>query len=141
MSKYKSPLSPRVKHMVEWQLEHYWQDKRNIEQYWADAIPSPTQKYTEGSGSSTVSREAESTALRIATSPYITQTERSIKAIECVLGAVESVDRKLIDLIYWKQAYTVEGAAQAVNLGTVTAYRHINKVLHNIALEMGYISI
>lgn len=141
MSKYKSSMSPRVKNMVEWQLEHYWQDKQNIERYWNDNLPSPTPKYSDGSGGGEVSRNVENTVLRISSMPYIVQTERSVKAIERVLGAAEDLDRKLISLIYWQQAYTVEGAAWAVHIGKSTAYRHINDILRKIALELGYISV
>ena len=97
---------------MEWQLEHYREYKDQIQQYWADMIPSATPKYTDGKGGGEVSRNAENTALRIATSPYLMQIERSCKAIEYVLKNADNIDRKLVDLVYWKQAYTVTGAAQ-----------------------------
>ncbi len=140
MGKCKSTMSLRVKNMVEWHLEHYWQDKQNIDQYWNDSIPSPTPHYTEGH-SGNAERSTEATVLKIASSPYIAQTERSIKAIERVLNSADEIDRKLVRLIYWQQAYTVEGAAWAAHISKSTAYRHINDVLRKIALELGYISI
>lgn len=141
MPKYKSSISPRVRGMVEWQLEHYREYKDEIQQYWADMIPSATPKYTDGKGSGEVSRNTENTALRIATSPYLVQTERSCKAIEYVLKNADELDRKLVELVYWKQAYTVAGAAQILHVNKATAYRHINDVLLKIALELGYVSI
>lgn len=141
MTKYKSSISLRVRGMVEWQLEHYREYKSEIQRYWDDMIPSPTPKYTDGAGGSEISRNAENTALRIASSPYILQTERSVKAIEYVLKNADDIDRKLVDLVYWKQAYTVAGAAQVLHMNTVTAYRHINGILLKIALEMGYVSL
>ncbi len=141
MTKYKSSISPRVRGMVEWQLEHYREYKGEIQRYWDDMIPSATPKYTDGTGGGEVSRNAENTALHIALSPYIVQTERSCKAIEYVLKNADDLDRKLVDLVYWKQAYTVNGAAQILHVNQSTAYRHINDILLKIALELGYVSI
>ena len=139
MPKYKSSISRRVRGMVEWQLEHYREYKDEIQQSWADMIPSATPKYTDGKGGGEVSRNAENTALRIASSPYLVQAERSCKAIEYVLKNTDDIDRKLVELVYWKQAYTVAGAAQLLHMNTVTAYRHINNILLKIALELGYV--
>ena len=141
MPKYKSSISPRVRGMVEWQLEHYREYKDEIQQYWADMIPSATPKYTDGKGGGEVSRNAENTALRIATSPYLMQIERSCKAIEYVLKNADDIDKKLVELVYWKQAYTVTGAAQCLHIGKTRAYERLNKMLLNIARELGYIPI
>lgn len=142
MSKYVFTLSPRVKGMIEWQLEHYHESKRQIEQYWADMIPSPTPNYSaEGGGSHYVNRTTETVVERIATSPYIEQTVRSCKAIERVISDLDDTDIKLIDIVYWKRSYTVEGAARILHIDRATAYRHINGILSKIALELGYVSI
>ena len=141
MAKYKYSMPPRVKSMVEWQLEHYWQDKQNLEQFWRDSLPSATPNYSGMPGGSAVGRNAEDTALRIISSPYVAQTERSVKAIENVLSAANETDKRLVRLVYWQQAYTVEGAAHALHIGKTTAYRHIGDILRRIALELGYISI
>lgn len=141
MAKYKYSMSPRVKSMVEWQLEHYWQDKKNLEQFWRDSLPSATPNYSGMPGSSDVGRNAEDTALRIISSPYVAQTERSVKAIENVLSAANETDKRLVRLVYWQQAYTIEGAANVLHMNRATAYRHLNDVLQKIALEIGYISL
>lgn len=141
MPKYKSSISPRVRGMVEWQLEHYREYKDEIQQYWADMIPSATPKYTDGKGGGEVSRNAENTALRIASSPYLMQIERSCKAIEYVLKNTDDIDRKLVELVYWKQAYTVAGAAQILHISRSAAYRRKDRILYNIAAELGYVPI
>lgn len=141
MSKYKSSISPRVRGMVEWQLEHYREYKDEIQQYWADMIPSATPKYTDGKGGGEVIRNAENTALRISMSPYLVQTERSCKAIEYVLKNADDIDRKLVELVYWKQAYTVAGAAQILHISRSAAYRRKDRILYNIATELGYVPI
>lgn len=141
MAKYKYSMSPRVKSMVKWQLEHYWQDKKNLEQFWRDSLPSATPNYSGMPGGSDVGRNAEDTALRIISSPYVAQTERSVKAIENVLSAANETDKRLVCLVYWQQAYTIEGAANVLHMNRATAYRHLNDVLQKIALEIGYISL
>lgn len=141
MAKYKYSMPPRVKSMVEWQLEHYWQDKQNLEQFWRDSLPSATPNYSGIPGGSDVGRNAEDTALRIISSPYVAQAERSVKAIEKVLSATNDIDKRLVRLVYWQQTYTVEGAANVLHMNRATAYRHLNDVLQKIALELGYISL
>lgn len=143
MSKYKFSLNPRIKGIVEWQLEHYAEDKRQLEETKRDMIPSPTASYslTGGVSGGDTNRTTENVAVRIATNPYIMQTERSCTAIERVISGCNETDIKLIDLVYWKRTYTVEGAAMKCGMHTATAYRHINDVLATIALEIGYVNI
>ena len=143
MSKYKFSLNPRIKGIVEWQLEHYVEDRRQLEEIKRDMIPSPTASYslTGGVSGGDTNRTTENVAVGIATNPYIMQTERSCKAIERVISGCNETDIKLIDLVYWKQAYTVEGAGMKVGLSKSSAYRHANDILTDIALEIGYVNI
>ena len=143
MSKYKFSLTPKIKGIVEWQLQHYNDDKRQIEQLKNDMIPSPTAGYSLAGGVSGggTSRTTENVAVRIATNPYIMQTERSCKAIERVLSRCNETDSKLVDLVYWRQSYTVEGAGMKIGLSKSSAYRHVNDILTSIALEIGYVNI
>ena len=128
--------------MVEWQLEHYHEDKRQLEQYKAEMIPSPVQSYSLTAGCSHgVSRTTENVAERIVTNQYVVQTERSCQAIERVINRLDDTDKQLVDLIYWKQSYTVEGAGMKLHLGRTSTYQHVNNILCSIALEMGYVSI
>ena len=41
MSKYKFDLAPKVKGIVEWHLEHYHEDKAQLESLKNDMVPSP----------------------------------------------------------------------------------------------------
>lgn len=143
MSKYKFSLTPKIKGIVEWQLQHYNDDKRQIEQLKNDMVPSPTVGYslTGGVSGGETSRTTENVAVRISTNPYIMQTERSCKAIERVLERCNDTDLKLVDLVYWKQSYTVEGAGMKLNMSTATAYRHINNILSAVAAEIGYVNV
>jgi len=143
VSKYKFSLTPKIKGIVEWQLQHYNDDKRQIEQLKNDMVPSPTAGYslTGGVSGGGTSRTTENVAVRISTNPYIMQTERSCKAIERVLSRCNETDSKLVDLVYWRQSYTVEGAGMKIGLSKSAAYQRINSILGAIALEIGYVNM
>lgn len=143
MSKYKFSLSAPVKSYVEWQLEHYHEDKRQLEQYRLDLMPASTANYNFNGGgrSSEPGNPTERAAIRMLTNPYILNTERSIKAIEAVLERCDEADKKLIELVYWKKSHTVYGAVMRVNYSTKTGYRHLNDILCSIALELGLVNL
>lgn len=142
MSQYKFALSPRIKGMVEWQLEHYYDDIRLLEEYKRDLIPSATPAYSvESSGGHNANRSTENIAERILTNPYIIQAERSCKAISRVIENLTDIDKQLVSLIYWRRSHTVIGAGLAVGFSKSTTYRHINAILLSIAREIGYVSI
>lgn len=140
--RYKYSLNPKIKGYVEWQLEHYAEDKKQLEQYKQSMIPSITPGYslTGGTQSGGTSNPTEAAGLRMATNPYIISTERSIKAIDTVLEKCDATDLKLINLVYWTQSFTVIGAGERVGLKQNGAYKRINKILTRIALEMGLIN-
>ncbi len=141
MAKYKSTLSARVKGMIEWQLEHYRENKIELEQYWLNMIPSPTPNYSgEPVSGGEVSRKTEDVVMRITQSTYIQQMQRSCNAIDFVLKSLNPIDKKLVDLVYWRRSHTPEGAGLLLHMGRSTVYRHINKILEDVAAEMGYIS-
>ena len=56
-----------------------------------------------------------------------------------MLSALDEVDLKLIELVYWRREYTVEGAAMAIHISKTAAYQRINKVLGAIAYALGYV--
>ena len=142
MSRYKFALNSKIKGYVEWQIEHYQEDKKQLEQYKADMMPPITQQFslTAGTSSGRTSDPTGTTAMRFATSAYIQSVERNIHAIEKVLSKCESADLRLIDLIYWKQTYTIEGAGLKTGFSRRAAYYRINDILCAIALEMGLVS-
>ena len=142
LSRYKYSLTPKIKGYVEWILEHYKEDKKQLEDYRNSLMPSVTQGYSLSGGVQTgVSNPTEDTAIKLVTNPYILSTERSIRAIERVLEKCDETDLKLIDLVYWRRAYTVIGAALKINLGKTSAYGRINKILCSVAAEIGIVNI
>lgn len=139
--RYKFALSPSIKATVEWQLQYYREDKRNLEQYKEALIPSATPAYSlEQGGSKEAHRTTEDITMKIIASPYIRRLEMSCEAIRRALDGCDSIDLQLIELVYWRREYTVEGASMAINIGKSSAYQRINKILGRIAYELGYVS-
>jgi RinA family phage transcriptional activator len=143
MSKYSFALAHEIRSTVEWKLEHYHEDKKQLEQYKRDMIPSTTQSYSQTGGvtKGSTSNPTESITVRMASSAYILETERTIQAIDRVLAICDSTDSQLIDLVYWQRSYSIEGASLKVGLTKTPAYNRINNILCQIALELGYVSV
>lgn len=62
--------------------------------------------------------------------PGVDATERAL------LGA-DPVELRLVELVYWQRSHTMEGAGGVVGLSKSAAHRRINKIIKNIAREMG----
>lgn len=139
--RYKFDLSPAIKSTVEWQLQYYREDLRQLETYKQDLIPSGVQGYSQTAGVSggEVTRTTEDIASRLISSPYIRRLEITCEAIGRVLSKLDEVDLKLIELVYWRREYTVEGAAMKIHISKTAAYQRINKVLGAIAYALGYV--
>lgn len=143
MSKYKFSLNSKIKSEIEWQLEHYPEDRRQLEQFKADMIPSATASYslTGGVSGSHTHRNTEDVATRIVSNQYIRYTEWWCCGIAKALSHFDANDMALIDLVYWKRTHTPVGAGYKVGMTRSTAYDHINSILCAIALEVGKVSI
>ncbi|MBR3069378.1 MAG: hypothetical protein IKG62_04960 [Lachnospiraceae bacterium] len=139
--RYKFDLSPAIKSTVEWQLQYYREDLRQLETYKQDLIPSGVQGYSQTAGVSggEVTRTTEDIAFRLISSPYIRRLEITCEAIGRVLSKLDEVDLKLIELVYWRREYTVEGAAMKIHISKTAAYQRINKILGAIAYALGYV--
>lgn len=141
MKKNLPYLEPRLKRFIEWDLERYREMKREIDEYRLSVLPSTTPSYSgvpSGGGSSS---STERSAVKLATSVYLADLERTVKAISDVIEKLDDTDRALVDLIYWKRQYTVEGAGYAVGMSKTTAYRHINGILVAVAANLGLVTI
>lgn len=139
--RYKFSLAPKIKGYVEWQLEHYHEDKRQMEEYKRDMMPSGIAKYGDtGGGSSGPGNPTAATVERMATNPYIFTTERNVGAVERALTACDEETRRLIDLIYWRRTHTVTGAGYKIGMSPATAYRKVNHILCYLSIEMGLVN-
>ena len=141
--RYKFSIPSRIRSTVEWHLEHYPEDVRQLERYKNEMVPSPVQAYspTAGVDGGEAHRSTEDVAFRIVTSPYIRMMEITCRAIQTALDADDEITRRLVELIYWKREYTAEGAGLKLNLSKTAVYQRLNKLLGRIAFEMGYVSI
>lgn len=139
--KYKYRLTPPLKATVEWQLASYKADKQQLELAKHEMIPSPVQGYslTAGVDGGEAKRTTEEVTVRMMTAPYIRRLEIQVDAIERAFRYCDSIDMKLIDLIFWRKGNTAEGAGMKVGLQKSAVYQRLNKILGKIALEMGYI--
>ena len=139
--KYKYRLTPPLKATVEWQLASYKADKQQLERAKHEMIPSPVQGYslTAGVDGGEAKRTTEEVTVRMMTAPYIRRLEIQVDAIERAFRYCDSIDMKLIDLIFWRKGNTAEGAGMKVGLQKSAVYQRLNKILEKIALEMGYI--
>lgn len=139
-TRYKFDLSPAIKSTVEWQLQYYREDLRQLEEVKRDLIPSPVPSYSQTTGAAgEAKRTTEDIAMRMISSPYIRRLEISCEAISRVLSNLDEIDLKLIELVYWRREYTVEGAAMKIHLSKTAAYQRINKILGAIAYSLGYV--
>lgn len=140
MGKYKFKLDTRIKGIVEWRLSRYREDKRYLETAVERLLPSPVPSYSVNSdGSGSAGRRTEGQALAIITSPYLMQMEHDCKAIDRAIRRFDDIDMKLIELVYWRQEYSITGAGQVVGLAKTSAYQRINVILSTIAAEMGLV--
>ena len=141
--KYKYSIPLGLKRTIEWHLEHYPEDYRQLEIYRKELIPSPTQAYslTAGVSGGEAHRSTEDIVLRLTSSPYIRMLEMACNAVETALNAEDNTTREIVTLVYWKREYTAEGAGMKLNISTSQVYHRINRLLTRIAIEMGYVTI
>lgn len=140
MSKYLFNLPPKIKRYIEYELEHFHENKRWLKETEENMIPGITPMFSFVGGGGGINKPTEKAAIKIASSIYIRRTEENIRALERVLNRLDITDRTLVELVYFKKTFTVTGAGLKVKLDKSAAYRHINNILGLIALEMGLIT-
>ena len=82
-------------------------------------------------GSGSASRTVENVALR--SLPAVKQREHDavMQAIDITRQMETGEERmKLVDLVYWKRQYTLEGAAMQINCSVSTALRYHGQFVH-----------
>ena len=140
--RYKFSLPSEIKATVEWQLRYYREDKRQLNEIKRDMIPSGVQGYslTAGVDGGEATRTTEDIAIKMVSAPYIRRLEITIDAIDRALKFMDETDKKLIELVYWRNEYTPEGAGLIVGISRSAVYLRLNKILGLIAFELGYVS-
>lgn len=138
--KYRKQLPREVKRIAEYHLRFYQANKKELQHYQRDMIPSPTPAYaTTGGSHDSESRPAERVALKLATDRYIFQLEQSISIVEDIVSKLNQADAYLVRHVYWTHDLTVSGAASKLHMDTSTAYEHLNNILYDLATMLGYI--
>ena len=112
-------LTPRVRGFIEWELEHYHEERRQHTSWQA----------ARGNLPPTV------------TTPYMEQTIRVCDAIRRVLDHHDGIDRQLVRILYWDRSHNVTGAGLEVGLSKSQAYNRVNRILKEIAQELGYVTM
>ena len=137
----KSLLNNQIRGYIEWELIHYHEDKRQLTECKNSFIPSGIANYDlDAGGRSGVGNPTEKAAIKIVSNPYIRTLEIKIAAIDRVLAKCDKTDLKIIELVYWRETHNLTGAAMVCFISKSGAYDRINKIINNIALEMGIIN-
>ncbi len=139
--RYRYSLNSQIRGYIEWQLEHYHEDKRQLEEHKRDMMPQVTPNYSPQTGGTGISNPTESAAIRMLTSQYIGSLERSTAAITRVLAGLDDTDKQMVDLVYWKRSHTVVGAGMRVGYSRTQSYKRINNILYLVALELGVVTV
>ena len=139
MEKKREVLTAKLRGFMEWQLEHYPENRRRLKEEQKYLTELRAVDWSTAGVDSAPGRPAENAAERLESDKYIRELKRSTEAVEKVLEKLSEEDRTLIELVYWQKSLHVEGAANRLHISRRTAYRHIEGVLTAIAGEMGYI--
>ena len=141
MAKYKFTLAVALRDFIEWQIEYYPDNKRELAVFKDSMIPSQITQYGQKTGSfDSEKRPTEEITIR-RNPAYIMEQERIVKAIESVLDSLNEQDLELVRLRYWDGKLTPEGIAMKLNIGRTTLYERLNNILVIIAKRLGYIDL
>lgn len=139
--RYKFDLKPRIKLYTEWVLEHYNENRAELNAQKKAMMPTLVPSYNGMPGSSDVGRQTEQVAIKMSTSAYLRNLEMCVSAVDRVLSHCDKTDMQLIQLVYWRRSHNVVGAGIAVGLSKTQAYKHINNILTALAAEIGIVDV
>lgn len=141
MAKYNFTLAPALREYIEWQIEYYPDNKRQLMMTKASMIPSATPKYgPQTGGFNPEQRPTEDIVVR-RNPDYIMEQERIISAIESVYTKLTDSDKEIIRLKYWSGELTPDGIALKLNMDRATMYRHLNAIITEVARRLGLVDI
>lgn len=139
--RYKFDLKPRIKLYTEWVLEHYNENRAELNEQKKAMMPTLVPAYSGMPSSHDVSRQTEQIAIKMSTSAYIQNLELCVNAVERMLSHCDETDIRLIQLVYWRRSHNVVGAGMSVGLSKTAAYKRINALLTALAAEIGLVDI
>lgn len=131
-------LPPEIRGIVRYRLEHYHMNKQELTNFYNEHINSKTAQLShERKARGGVNRTTENEAMRFVENTYLREIEKSVTAIEYVINRLTVEDRKLVEMVYWRNSHTITGAGMELSMSQRTAYRHADMILKALAVEMG----
>lgn len=98
-----------------------------------------TAQYNKGRGGGGVSRTTEQAALR---SGLTRQQQRELEAVERAVkttrrGPDGKLRLKVVEMVYFRDTHTIEGAAQQVHVSYSTAWRWVDYFVRTVGKNLG----
>ena len=132
-------LERRVRDYILYAIENYHENKRQLEEYRLDVIESKDYTIDGQPRGTDTTDSTQAKAIKLQSSPWLIQTERTTRAIEKELKCLPQFKIKVIELVLWRKTHTATGAAICVDAHPSTVYRWINEIVRSIAKNLGYI--
>lgn len=132
-------LNKQVRSYIEFELKHYPQTKKELEQLRNSIIEESGQADETGIRGSGTGDPTSKKALRLMTNVRLKRMEETVMAIENVMYELDEDKHKLLDLKYWtkRNLLTDIGIADQLGVGIATYYRWKDAIVSCVAREMG----
>jgi len=135
-------LEQPLRGYIEWQIEYYPENKRQLALIKDSMVPSQISQYGYKAGSSFDSEKRPTEEITIKRNPeYIIEMERIILAIEAVYNRLNDQDKELIRLKYWDGKLTPDGIALALNIDKSTMYYRLNNIIVEVARRLALVDL
>ena len=132
-------LERRVRDYILYAIENYHENKRQLEEYQRDVIESKDYTISGQPRGTDTTDSTQAKAIKLQSSPWLIQTERTTRAIEKALSTVEESHRTAIKLMFWDKTHTACGAGMVVGASERTVYRWVKCIVLAIAKDLGYL--
>lgn len=128
-----------LKRYIEAELCDYPETKEKLEDLRADIIykSSLPEEGSQINARNNVSKPTERMAILLITNKRLEQMEKTVKAIEKVLGMLDSEKMELVRLKWWERKLTPIGIAGQMHIHEQTVYNWQRDVINLVAIEMG----
>lgn len=138
--KMRHKLTDEKRTLAAFHIRKYKDYKEELEKIKLDMIPSPVASYKprEGISGDVAKRTTEEVTMRIESAVHVRCMEQTVAAVESVLSALDEIDLRLVDLIYWQRRYTITGAGLEVGLTKSPTYARINNILWAVLVALGH---
>lgn len=135
MAKLERP----IREYILYAIETYHENKRQLEEYRRDVIESKDYTIDGQPRGTDMTDTTQAKAIKLQSSPWLIQTERTTRAIEKTLASVDESHRTAIKLMLWDKTHTACGAGMVVGASERTVYRWIKYIVIAIAKDLGYL--